>query len=175
MATGTEHISRRDLLKTGVAVSAAATMAMPSPKAFAGGSDKLGVAMIGCGSRGTKDALDFLQSDESVDLVAMAELFQDRLDGSLANLKQKFGKRVKVTPETSFLGFDAYKKVMAMKEVDVVLLLTPPGFRPQMVRAAIEAGKHIFMEKPGAVDPVGIRSLMESHEMADRKKLSIVV
>jgi len=80
-----------------------------------------------------------------------------------------------VTPETSFLGFDAYKKVLAMNDVDIVMLTTPPGFRPPMVRAALEAGKHIFMEKPGAVDPVGIRSLLASAELADKKRLSIVV
>jgi predicted dehydrogenase len=141
----------------------------------AAGSDKIRVAMVGCGNRGTKDAMDCLKADPGVELAAMAEVLPDRLEGSLKQMAKAFPDRVKVTPETSFIGFDAYKKVMARADVDVVLLLTPPGFRPQTVRAAIEAGKHIFMEKPGAVDPVGVRSLMESADLADRKKLSIVV
>ena len=167
-------LSRRDLLKAVSAVSAGAVL-MPSSRAFAGGSDKIRVAMVGCGSRGTGDALNCLAADPAVEMVAMADLFQDKLDSSLSRMKKGFPDRVKVTPETRFLGFDAYKKVMAMDEVDVVMLLTPPGFRPPTVRAAVEAGKHIYLEKPGAVDPVGIRSLMASADIADRKGLSIVI
>jgi predicted dehydrogenase len=82
-------------------------------------------------------------------------------------------EKIKVTPDTTYLGFDAYKKVLAMNEVDLVILATPPGFRPQMSRDAIEAGKNIFMEKPGAVDPVGVRSLLKTTELATQKGLSI--
>jgi predicted dehydrogenase len=167
------ELSRREFLRTGAAVSAG-TLLMPQG-AFAAGSDRIRVAMIGCGSRGTKDALDCLKADPAVEIVALADMFQDQIDRSLLLLRKEFASRVKVTPETCFLGFDAYKKVMAMREVDIVLLLTPPGFRPPMVRAAVEAGKHIFMEKPGAVDPVGIHSLMASADLADKKRLSIVV
>ncbi|MDO8544799.1 MAG: Gfo/Idh/MocA family oxidoreductase [Opitutaceae bacterium] len=167
------NLSRREFLRAGAAVSAG-TLLLPRT-AHAAGSDVVRVAMIGCGSRGTKDAIDCLKSDPGVVIVAMADMFQDRINSSLAQLKKEFAARVKVTPETTFLGFDAYKKVMAMREVDIVLLLTPPGFRPPMVRAAVEAGKHIFMEKPGAVDPVGIRSLFASSDLADQKRLSIVV
>jgi len=166
--------SRRDLLKAGAVVSAG-VMLSSQGRIFAAGSDKIRVAMIGCGSRGTKDAVDCLKADAGAEMVAMADLFQDRLADSLAQLKKECPDKVKVTPQTSFLGFDAYKKVLALKDVDIVLLLTPPGFRPPMVRAALEAGKHIFMEKPGAVDPVGIRSLMDSADLADQRKLSIVV
>jgi predicted dehydrogenase len=169
-----ERLSRRNLLKTGATVSAGLTLASRG-RLLAAGSDKIHVAMVGCGDRGTKDAIDCLRADPAVELVAMAEVLPDRLANSLKKMKNEFPDRVKVTPETSFLGFDAYQKVMAMKEVDLVLLLTPPGFRPRMVRAAVEAGKHIFLEKPAGVDPVGIRSLLESAELADRKKLSIVV
>ena len=168
------EVSRRNLLKTGAVLSAGA-MLSSGGRMFAAGSDRIRVAMVGCGDRGTGDAIDCLKADRGVELVAMAELLKDRLEGSLKRIKNEFPDRVKVTPETSFLGFDAYKKVMAMDNVDIVLLLTPPGFRPPMVRAAVEAGKHIFMEKPAAVDPAGIRSLMESADTADRKKLSIVV
>ncbi|MHC4494215.1 MAG: Gfo/Idh/MocA family protein [Planctomycetota bacterium] len=174
MKNETKQISRRDLLKAGAAVSAGALAAQNS-RSFAAGSDKMGIALIGCGDRGTKDAIDCLNSAKGLEMVAVADIFQDRIDSSLAKMKKAFRGKVKVTPETSFLGFDAYKKVMAMKEVDVVMLTTPPAFRPQMVKAAIEAGKHIFVEKPGAVDPVGIRSLLASAELADKKRLSIVV
>jgi predicted dehydrogenase len=166
--------SRRDVLKAGAAVSAGVLLSS-SGRLFAAGSDKMRVAMIGCGERGTKDAIDCLNADAGAQMVAMADLFQDRLEGSLVRLREACPDRVKVPPETRFLGFDAYQKVLALQNVDMVLLLTPPGFRPPLVRAAVEAGKHIFMEKPAGVDPVGIRSLMESADLADQKKLSIVV
>ena len=135
----------------------------------------MGIAIIGCGNRGTKDAVDLLRSAEGLEMVAMADIFKDRIDSSLARMRKAVGGKVKVTPDTTFLGFDAYKKIMAMKEIDVVMLTTPPAFRPQMVAAALEAGKHLFVEKPGAVDPVGVRSLLASAELADRNRLSIVV
>ncbi len=174
MKENTRHVSRRSLLKAGAAVSAG-VLASAGGRVFAAGSDKMGVAIIGCGSRGTKDAVDFLSSAEGLEMVAMADLFPDRIESSLAQMRKQCGGKVTVTPETTFLGFDAYKKVLAMKEVDIVMLTTPPAFRPQMVRAAIEAGKNIFVEKPGAVDPVGVRSLLASAEMADKKRLSMVV
>jgi len=174
MKNNTKQISRRDLLKSGAAISAGAVLS-PSSKIFAAGSDTMRVALVGCGSRGTKDAIDCLKSADGVEIVAMADMFKDKLEGSLAELKKEFPAKVKVTPETSFLGFDAYKKVIAIKDLDIVMLTTPPGFRPQMVKAAIEAGKHIFMEKPAAVDPVGVRSLLASAELADQMQLSIVV
>ncbi len=167
------ELSRREFLRAGAAVSAGTVLM--SGKAFAAGSDKLRVAMIGCGDRGTKDAIDCLKADPGMEMVAIADMFQDRVDKCLGQMNEAVPEKVKVTPQTVFLGFDAYKKVLAMKEVDMVLLLTPPGFRPVTLRAAVEAGKHVFMEKPGAVDPVGIRSLMESADLADQKKLSIVV
>jgi predicted dehydrogenase len=174
MRTRKSPFSRRDLLKAGAAVSAG-VMLSSRDRMFAAGSDKIRVAMVGCGNRGTKDALDCLKSDPGVELVALAEVLPDRLENSLARLKKAAPGQVKVTPQTSFVGFDAYRKVMALNEVDAVLLLTPPGFRPVTLRAALEAGKHVFMEKPGAVDPVGVRSLLASADLADRKKLSIVV
>ena len=169
----TSVVSRRDFLKAGAATSA--TVAFAPGKAFAAGSDTIRIALIGCGSRGTGAAKNCLASSEGLQLIALADLFEDKLAAGLAAIKKDFPDQVKVTPETTFIGFDAYKKVMATKDVDVVLLTTPPGFRPTMVAAAVEAGKHIFMEKPGGVDPVGIRSLMASADKADEKGLSIVV
>jgi predicted dehydrogenase len=174
MKQTTPDLTRRNFLKAGAAVSAASLMTQ-APGAFAAGSDTIRVAMVGCGSRGTGAIQDCLKSSPGLELVALADLFQDQLDGCLAKVKKAFSDKVKVTPETLFLGFDAYQKVLALPQVDVVLLCTPPGFRPQMVRAALEANKHIFMEKPGAVDPVGVRSLLKSAELADAKGLSIVV
>ncbi|MCF7708090.1 MAG: Gfo/Idh/MocA family oxidoreductase [Verrucomicrobia bacterium] len=166
-------LSRRNFIKSSAAASLAA--AATSTGVFAAGSDTIRIALIGCGGRGTGAAINCLDSSDGLELVAMADLFEDRLDGSLSQLKGKHGDKVKVKSGSRFLGFDAYKKVLAMQEVDVVLLCTPPGFRPEMVRAAVEAGKHIFMEKPGAVDPVGVRSLIKSAEIADKKGLCIAV
>lgn len=170
----TSDLSRREFLgRTAIAGSALA--AASTTPLHAAGSDRVRVAMIGCGKRGTRDAIYHLQSAPGVELVAIADMFQDRVDDSLKRLREAVPDRVKVTPERVFLGFDAYQRVLEMDEVDVVLLLTPPGFRPTHVRDAVKAGKHVFMEKPGAVDPVGIRSLMDSADEADRKGLSIVV
>ena len=169
-----DTVSRREFLKTGAALSAVAAVA-PATGVFAAGADKFRIALIGCGSRGTGAAKDCLQSDPGIELFAMADLFQDRLDSSIADIRKDFADRAKAKPETMFLGFDAYKKVLAMSEVDVVLLATPPAFRPEMAQAAVDAGKHIFMEKPGAVDAVGVRSLINTAKAAERKKLSIVV
>ncbi len=157
-ATGTSRISR-----------AAAT------ESSAYGKNKVRVAMIGCGDRGTYDAVTLLRSVPGVELYAMADLFQDKIDSSLSRLRKDAPGSVRVRPSRVFLGFDAYKKVLEMDDIDLVMLLTPPGFRPQHVTDAVDAGKHIFMEKPGAVDPVGIRSLIDSAEKADKKGVSIVV
>jgi predicted dehydrogenase len=157
----TNPASRRSFLHRGAVLSAGALLA-PRLAGHAAGSDRIGVAMIGCGDRGTKDAIDCLKADPAVEIVAMADMFQDRINSSLAKLRKEDAARVKVTPKTTFLGFDAYRRVLGMPEVKIVMLLTPPGFRPPMVRAAVEAGKHLFVEKPGAVDPVGVRSLLAS-------------
>jgi predicted dehydrogenase len=135
------------------------------------------VALIGCGSRGTYDLIACLRSDPGVELIAMADMFQDKLDASLQRIRKDITatEKLSVTPDTMFLGFDSYQKVLSMKEVDLVILATPPGFRPEMARAAVEAGKHMFMEKPGAVDPLGVRSLIETAEKAKQKRLSLAV
>jgi predicted dehydrogenase len=103
----------------------------------------------------------------------MGDMFGDRLDSSLAWLSREVDDKVSVTGDTSFTGFDAYEKVIAC-DIDMVILATPPGFRPMHLKAAVEAGKHVFMEKPVAVDPVGIRSIIASSELAKQKGLAIV-
>jgi predicted dehydrogenase len=166
-------LSRRDFIKTSAALGAA-TLASPASRMFAAGSDKIRIAVIGCGGRGTYDTTNCLSCAENVELVAMGDLFTDRLERCRWRLTEKLGEKVKVTNDTCFTGWDAHKKVLAIDEVDMVILTEPPHFRPSHLRAAVEAGKHVFMEKPVAVDPVGVRSVIESSEMADSKGLTIV-
>jgi predicted dehydrogenase len=165
-------ISRREFVKT-TAVVSAATMLSKTSGVFAAGSDKIRVGLIGCGDRGTEAAMDCIRAADGVELVAMADLFKDKLDNSLTQLKEEFSEKVKVTRESSFVGFDAYRKLVD-GDVDMVILACPPGFRPRHLKTAIEAGKHVFMEKPAGVDPAGVRSVIESSELARKKGLGIV-
>ena len=166
-------LSRRDFIKKSAVVSAAA-LTSPASRIFAAGSDTVRVGLIGCGGRGTYDTTNCLNSSNNVQLVAMGDLLKDRLVSSLANLKKRLGEKIKVTEDKCFIGWDAYKKVVACDDVDLVILTEPPHFRPAHLAAAIEAGKHVFMEKPVAVDPVGVRSVIASSELADKKKLTIL-
>jgi len=165
-------VSRRDFIKSSTAISLA-VLASGASKVFAAGSDKIRLGIIGCGGRGTYDSINCANSSDDVEIVAMGDLFKDRLDNTLKKLKDNLGERIKVTADTCFVGFDAYKKVLAC-DIDMVILTSPPHFRPKHLQAAIEAGKHIFMEKPVAVDPLGVRSVIASSELADKKKLTIV-
>lgn len=165
-------VSRRDFIKASAAAGLA-TMFSGAGKVFAAGSDKIRVGLIGCGNRGTGAAIDCVKSADGVEIVAMGDLFKDRLDSSFEKLKKNVPDKLKVTKGTSFVGFDAYKKVIAC-DVDLIVQATPPGFRPIHLKAAIEAGKHAFIEKPAAVDPVGIRSVIASSELAKEKGLAIV-
>ena len=103
----------------------------------------------------------------------MGDLFKDRLDGAIAEISKEFPDKIKVTPDTSFVGFDAYKKVLNCN-IDMVMLTEIPHFRPAHFKAAVEAGKHVFMEKPVAIDPAGVRSVIESSDIADAKGLKIL-
>jgi predicted dehydrogenase len=165
--------SRRTFLQTS-AVVAGAALTLPR-MVHAAGNDVLRVGLIGCGGRGTGAANQALRADPNVKLVAMGDAFQDRLDLSLASLKkdEEIAAKIDVTPERSFVGFDAYKRVIE-SDVDVVLLCTPPHFRPLHLRAAVDAGKHVFAEKPVAVDSPGVRAVLETCELARKKDLSIV-
>jgi myo-inositol 2-dehydrogenase/D-chiro-inositol 1-dehydrogenase len=138
------------------------------------------VGLLGCGGRGVGAAANALNAAENVELYALADLFDDKLqralkliDGEAAKGNMPASSSVQITPERMFSGFDAYKKLMAT-DIDIALLCCPPGFRPQHLKAAVEADKHVFMEKPGCVDPVGVRSMIASSELAARKGLSIV-
>ena len=170
-------ISRRAFLK-GPAVLAAAGAAATSidiaRAAHAAGGDTLKVALIGCGGRGTGAAANCLSVPDPIRLVAVADAFEDRARSALAALKQQFGDKVAVPSDRVFVGFDAYRQAIHCG-VDLVLLVEPPGFRPAHYRAAIEAGKHVFMEKPCCVDAPGFRSLMETNKLADQKNRKVVV
>ncbi len=166
------RMSRRELIKTTGALGTAALLS-GTERLWAAGSDKIRIGVIGCGGRGTYDTTNCLNAAENVELVAMGDIFRERLDRCRGQLTQKLGEKVKVTNDTCFSGWDAYKKVLAC-DLDMVILTQPPYFRPKHLRAAIQAGKHVFMEKPVAVDPVGVRSVIESARMADEKGLTIV-
>lgn len=168
-------LTRRDFLRaSAVATAGLATQWSPGyAAAYAGQAETIRVGLIGCGGRGTGAARDCISSSEGVELVAMGDLFPDRLERSKNQLTRAIGDKFKVTDETSFVGFDAYKQVLAT-DVDLVILATPPGFRPLHLRAAIDAGKHVFTEKPVAVDPVGVRSVFETSDLARSKNLAIV-
>ena len=157
--------------------SAAATAGLMASGnfAFAQGSDEIKVGLIGCGGRGTGAAVQAMRSKQNVKLVAMADAFRDRLDSSLKNIMEELedGSCIQVPEEHKFVGFDAYKDVIAAS--DVVILTTPPGFRPMHFDAAIEAGKHVFMEKPVATDAPGIRQVLETAKKAKEKQLNVVV
>ena len=133
----------------------AAGAAMAAPLVHAAGSDLLRVGLVGCGGRGTGAAEQALNADPNVKLVALGDAFENRLKGSLAILKKTLPEKVDVKDENCYTGFDAYKGVIAAS--DVVLLCEPPHFRPSHLKAAIEAGKHVFAEKPVAVDGPGVR------------------
>jgi hypothetical protein len=170
------ELTRRDFIKTSVPILSglgAATLASGTSRIFAAGSDKVRIGLIGCGGRGIHDTTKCLNSAENVELVAMGDLFKDRLDRCRRTLKRNLSDKVKVTEDTCFVGWDAYKKVLGCDDVDMVILTQPPHFRPGHLKAAIETGKHVFMEKPVAVDPVGVRSVIASSELADRKGLTI--
>jgi len=141
----------------------------------AAGNDTLRVGLVGCGGRGTGAAAQALNADNNAKLVAMGDAFRDRLDSSLATLRSDghIAARIDVRPERCFVGFDAGQQVIN-SGVDVVLLCTPPQFRPAQLRAAIQAGKHVFAEKPVAVDAPGVRSVLASCQEAARRRLSVV-
>lgn len=166
--------TRRDFLKTTATLSAAATFAsLGTNFAHAAGSDVIKVGLIGCGGRGTGAAGDSLKADPAIKIVALGDMFPDRLAACRDNLKKQDSARADVAEDHCFLGFDAYKKVLAT-DIDLAILATPPGFRPIHIRAAVEAGKHIFAEKPVASDPAGIRSVLESADLIDKKNTAFV-
>jgi predicted dehydrogenase len=192
-----DGISRRSLLTTG----ASALSLLQPRKARAAANERLKAGLVGCGGRGTQAVVDLLTGNEHVELAAMADVFEDHLEQSLARLRDpKFAARyagitvdrngqpqemkaedlvasiqprIRVEPDRHFTGFDAYQKLLA-SDVDIVMLCTPPGFRPMHFEAAVNAGKHVFTEKPIATDPVGARRFIAAGKLAAERKLTVV-
>jgi predicted dehydrogenase len=136
-------------------------------------NETLKIGLIGCGGRGTGAAAQALGADYNSKIVAMADAFDTQIESSIKNLSTQFPDRVDVKPDKKFTGLDAYQKLIDCG-VDVVLLATPPGFRPLHLTAAVEAGKHIFCEKPMAVDAAGYRVAQAAVEKAKQKKINLV-
>jgi len=168
--------SRRSFLRTS-STAAAFALAAPSviirPSAYAANSDTLKIGLIGCGGRGTGAAGNALTADDNCVHTAVADAFPEAPALAIQGLKEQYGPRVAVTPESTFVGLNSYKKLID-SGVDVVLLASPPGFRPMHLRYAVERGKQIFCEKPVATDPDGLRHVLESVRIAKEKKLHFV-
>lgn len=174
----TKEKARRQFLQSSAKIAGAGAVlgALPlQSSAYVAAAGEIKVAVVGCGGRGTGAANQALTADPDVRLVAMADVFQDRLEESFKGLSAKFEgtEQVQVTDATKFVSFDGYKKAIDM--ADVVILTTPPGFRPLHFEYAVSQGKHVFMEKPLATDVVGIKSILDTAKKAREKKLNVVV
>ncbi len=174
--------NRREFIQTSAVVAAGASLAaqVAAPRhVHAGVEDTIKIAVIGSGGRGSGAARDALQSTGKVKIVAMADAFEDRLMNSRKSVlefaeKEGHKDHVDIPEERCFSGFDAYKQALAC-DIDAVILATPPGFRPLHFAAAVEAGKHVFMEKPVAVDAPGVRKVLETAKLAKKKNLGVGV
>jgi myo-inositol 2-dehydrogenase/D-chiro-inositol 1-dehydrogenase len=165
--------ARRDFLKSAGAIGGAVVAGFPAILSGAPAANALKIGLVGCGGRGTGAASEALKADDYAELTAVADVFPEKIEAGLAELRQASADKVKVEPSRRFVGLDAFQKVID-SGVDVVILATPPGFRPMHLRAAVEAGKHIFCEKPAGTDAPGVRSVLESTKIAERKSLSLV-
>lgn len=171
------NYSRRRFLRTAglttIAGAVAADYAFGSNSIWTLNSKTLKVGLVGCGGRGTAAAMEALNADPNVVLYAMADAFDDQLEQSFTTLKEKFGKKIQVNKRRKLVGLDAYQQLVDL-DVDVVLLAAPPAFRADHLEAAVNAGKHVFCEKPFAVDGPGLRRVIESSKQAKAKNLSLV-
>ena len=182
MSNSSFHDKRRDFVKQGSMLAGAIAAAPLISKAnfFSGSDDVIKVAVIGCGGRGTGAAVQALLSKQNVKIIAMADAFKDRLDECYKNVREELANAgpgtkgtLDVPEERKFVGFDGYLKAIPL--ADVVILATPPGFRPIHFEEAVKQGKHIFMEKPVATDPAGVQRVLAAAKIAKQKKLNVVV
>lgn len=176
---------RREFVKNSSLIAGGLLAAPLFSKAnyFSGAADTIKIALVGCGGRGTGAAMEALLSKQNVQLVAMADAFRDRLDKSYKALtsddisesgnKGNLRSKIDVPEDRKFTGFNGYEKAIAL--ADVVILATPPGFRPIHFEEAVKQGKHIFMEKPVATDPAGVQKVLAAAVIAKQKKLNVVV
>lgn len=163
--------SRRRFLQSAAAAGSVAALA--SPRVYASGDETIRVGLVGCGGRGQGAAINAMKADPAVRIVALADLFDESMQRARKGLSRQFGDQFAVTDDMCFDGFDGYKKLMAA-DCDVVLLASPPHYRPDHMESAVAAGKQIFCEKPVATDPVGVRRVEASCELAEQKGLNVV-
>ncbi len=169
--------SRREFLKGSATVLAGTTLASQlhvARTAHAAGSEQIKVALIGCGGRGNGAVRDSLKADPAIKVIAVADAFEAKAQSTAKRLRQEFGARVDLPDDRVFVGLDAFQRAIAAGP-DLVILATPPGFRPMMYAAAIKAGKHVFMEKPCCVDAPGFRLLMDTNKLAEEQGLKVGV
>ena len=177
MATEKKNASRRDFLKTSTTAAAAGSVlsSLSAVQAAHTSYDEtVRLGMIGCGGRCTGAAEQAMNTEGPTKLIAMCDAFDDRLQGSLKTLSRKHTDKVDVPKERQFVGFDGYKKLLDT-DIDLVLIATPPGFRPVHFEAAVNAGKHVFAEKPVAVDPAGVRRFLEATRVSKEKNLLVQI
>ncbi|HUT92450.1 MAG TPA: Gfo/Idh/MocA family oxidoreductase [Thermoguttaceae bacterium] len=170
--TSRDSCSRRRFLATSAAGAAIGTLAL-ARGAHAAGSDRIKVGVIGCGGRGSGAAVNAMNAGEDVQVVALADVFDDKVQASRKNLQTAKPDQAAIDDDHCFAGFDAGEKVIA-SGVDVVLIACASKFHPTYMKAAVDAGKHVFLEKPHAIDPPGIHVVQEACDVAEKKKLSVV-
>lgn len=167
------QVTRRDFVRESAAIGAALGVgATLATTAHAAGSDVIRIGVVGCGGRGTGAALDAMTADPGVRLVALGDLFKDRVESSRSLLHGQKPEQVQVDDAHCFVGLDAYKKVI--DSVDVVLIACAAKFHAMYLKAGIEAGKHVFVEKPHAIDPLGIQVVRQATALAKQKNLGIL-
>ena len=169
--------SRRGFLHGAATVAAGASLLSglnPVRAAHVSSDETIRIGLIGCGGRGRGAADHAMNTSGPTKLVAAADAFEDNLGSAMNMLSRQHGDKVDVPPERQFTGFDAYQKVLE-QDIDLVILATPPGFRPLHFEAAVNAGKHVFMEKPVAVDAIGVRKVVEAARQAKEKNLAVAV
>ena len=170
--------SRRSFLGRSTLAGAGAFTIVKAEQVRGVGKAKLKAGVVGCGGRGTQAVENILEGNPNVEVMAMGDVFEDRLERSIRRLKEDpkldagIRQRVTVDAEHRFVGFDAFKKVLA-SGIDIVILATPPGYRPEHFEAAIDAGKHVFCEKPFGTDPVGVRRFMAAAKKSEERKLTV--
>ena len=171
--TESHPMDRRQFVAGAAAIAGAAALARVAGADEDPNPEPIKIGLVGCGGRGTGAAENAMKAAKNIHLIAMGDLFPDRLAGSRAYLSKRKLDGYKVEDGMCFTGLDAYKKVLET-DVDYVLFCTPPSFRPTHVAAAIDAGKHVFMEKPVAVDAPGVRTILAAGEKAKAKNLGIL-
>jgi len=173
-ASKTPHVSRREFLQGAAVLGTAAGAALPLARGVhAAGSGVIKVGLIGCGGRGSGAAANAMNAGPDVRVVAAGDIFPDRVETARTHLKKSYPDQFAVDDAHAFVGFDAYQKVIA-SDVDVVVIACTSHFHPVFLKAAVDAGKHVFVEKPSAVDPAGVRLALAASEDARKKNLCVV-